>query len=115
MVLGEGFSSNKSPLFDCTNYAFWRVRMQNYLSTLGYKIWEATKNGYTTPSMPITDPIDKNTYGNNLKAKNYIMCGLVDNKLVKVKNYELVNEIWDKLKSIHEGDVNIKEAKLQTH
>jgi len=43
------------------------------------------------------------------------MCGLVDNELVKVMNYELEKEIWDKLKSIHEGDVKINEAKLQTH
>ena len=43
------------------------------------------------------------------------MCGLVDNELIKVMNYELVKEIWDKLKRIHEGDVKIKEVKLQTY
>ena len=43
------------------------------------------------------------------------MCGLVERELVKVMNYELAKEIWDKLKSIHEGDLKIKEAKLQTH
>lgn len=43
------------------------------------------------------------------------MCGLVDNKMTKVMTCTSAKEIWDKLKSIHEGDVKIKEAKLQTH
>jgi len=115
MTSGEGFSSNKAPLFDDTNYSFWILKMQTYLSALGYEIWGATKNGYTAPSITITDAADKNAYENNSKAKNAIMCGLVDNELVKVMNYELKKEIWDKMKSIYEGDMKIKEAKLQTH
>ena len=86
-----------------------------YLSALGYEILEAIKNGYTAPSMPITDAVDKKAYENNLKAKNAIMCRYVDRELVKVMNCELEKEIWDKLKSIHDGDMKIKEAKLQTH
>jgi len=53
MTSSEGFSSNKAPLFDGTNYSFWKFIMKTYLSALGYEIWEATKNGYTTPSMLI--------------------------------------------------------------
>jgi len=45
MASFEGLSSNKASLFDDTNYAFWRFKMQTYLSTLGYEIWEDTKNG----------------------------------------------------------------------
>ena len=86
-----------------------------YLSALGYEIWEAIENGYTTPSTPITDAAKKKAYENNSKAKNAIMCGLVDRELVKVMNYESAKEVSDKLKSIHEEDIKIKEAKLQTH
>jgi len=115
MTSSEGFSSNKSSLFDGTNYSFWKLRMKTYISALGYEIWEATKNGYTTPSMPITIAADRKEYESNSKAKNAIMCGLVDRELVRVMNYKSEKEIWDKLKSIHEGDMKIKEAKLQTH
>lgn len=82
---------------------------------MGYEIWEVTKNDYIAPSTPITDAINKKEYENNSKVKNAIMCGLMDKELVRAMNCESVKEIWDKLKNIHEGDVKIKEAKLQTH
>jgi len=115
MTSGEGFSSNKAPLFDGTNYSFWKLRMQTYLSALGYEIWAAIENGYTGPFMPIIDAVEKKAYENNSKAKNAIMFGLVDRELVKVMNCESTKETGDKLKSINEGDIKIKEAKLQTH
>ena len=31
----EGLSSNRYPLFDGTNYAFWSIRMRSYLMALG--------------------------------------------------------------------------------
>jgi len=65
--------------------------------------------------MPITDAVAKKAYENNSKAKIAIMCRLVDSELVKVMNCKSTKEIWVKLKSIHEGDMKIKEAKLQTH
>lgn len=40
------------------------------------------------------------------------MCGLVDSELVKFMGCKTAKEIWDKLKSIHEGYEKIKEAKL---
>ena len=91
MTSSEGFSSNKSSLFDGTNYSFWKLRMKTYISALGYEIWEATKNGYTTPSMPITIAADRKEYESNSKAKNAIMCGLVDRELVRVMNYKSKN------------------------
>jgi len=72
--------------------------MHTYLSALGYDIWEAVENGYTTPFTPITDAADKKAYGNNSKAKNVIMCGLVDSDLLRVMNCTSAKEIWDKLK-----------------
>jgi len=72
MNSGEGFSSNKAPLFDGTNYSFWKLKMNMCLSALGYEIWEAIKNGYTAPSTPITTTTDKKAYESNSKAKNAI-------------------------------------------
>lgn len=115
MAIGEGLFSNKAPLFDGTNYGFWRIKMQTYLCALGYDIWDSVENGYITPSTPLIDPEDKKLFGCNSKAKNAIMCGLVESELVKIMGCKTAKEIWDKLKSIREGDDKIKEAKLQTH
>jgi hypothetical protein len=49
MASQEGFFTNKVPLFDGTNYAFWSVRMWTYLMDLGFDIWKSFVNGYIAP------------------------------------------------------------------
>lgn len=84
MAFLEGPSSNKAPLFDGTNYAFWSIRMESYLSSLGFDVWMSAVNGYIMPTTPLTDLADKREYENNAKAKNAILCGLSNTELVKV-------------------------------
>jgi len=40
------------------------------------------------------------------------MYGLFDSELVNIMRCKSTKDIWDKLKRIHEGDENIKEANL---
>jgi hypothetical protein len=47
--------------------------MRTYLISLGFDIWSAIKNGYTTP---LTDATIKRINDNNAKAMNAILCGL---------------------------------------
>ena len=37
--LKEGGSLERPPLFDGTNYAYWRVQMRAFISTLDEKAW----------------------------------------------------------------------------
>ena len=37
------------PLFDGTNYAYWKVRMKVFLQTLGEKVWQAIEVGWIKP------------------------------------------------------------------
>jgi len=89
--------------------------MQIYLKSPRYDVWIAVANYYTPPTTTLTTPKQKKEFENDSKAQNALMCGLVDNEMTKVMTCTLAKEIWDKLKSIHEGDVKIKEVKLQTH
>ena len=57
----------------------------------------------------------KKLFENDSKVRNALFCGLSNSELVKVMNCKTAKEIWDKLKSVYEGDEKIKEAKLQTH
>ena len=34
------------PLFDGTNYAFWKVRMKYFLQALGEQVWQAIEVGW---------------------------------------------------------------------
>ena len=88
--------------------------MQAYIKSLGYDVWEAVRVGYNDSVTP-TDATTKKQAENDSKAQNALFSGLVNSELVKVVMCKTSKEIWDKLKSIHEGDEKIKEAKLQTH
>lgn len=114
MSSDEEFSSRKAPLSDGIKYAFWRLRMQTYLSALGFDIWESFKSGYIVPSTSPIDTTSKKLFESDSKVQNAIISGLVDSELVKVMGCTTAKKIWDKLKSIHEGDDKIKKAKLQT-
>ncbi|XP_043699838.1 uncharacterized protein LOC122650492 [Telopea speciosissima] len=115
MANREGSSSNKAPLFDGTNYAFWKLQMQTYLRSLSYDVWMSVETGYTLVEGPLTENAQKKAYENDSKAQNALMSGLVDSDLVKVMGCTTAKQIWDKLCSVHEGDAKIKEEKLQTH
>ena len=107
-------SNMKAPLFDGSNYSFWKIRMQAFIKSLGYDVWETVRVGYNATTVP-NDTASKKLADNDSKAQNALFSGLVDSELVKVIACKTAKEIWDKLQSIHEGDEKIKEAKLQTH
>ena len=37
------------PLFDGTNYAYWKVHMRAFLQSLNEKVWQAVEIGWTKP------------------------------------------------------------------
>ena len=49
MTSYEGTSSNKVPLFDGTNFSFWKVRMRTCLMSLGDDVWDVADIGYVNP------------------------------------------------------------------
>ena len=54
------------PLFDGTNYAYWKVRMRAFLQSLDEKMWQAIEIGWTKPKEVLTN-WDKAT----IKAANF--------------------------------------------
>ena len=49
MEIYEGTSSKKVPLFDGTNFSFWKIRMRNYVMSLGVDVWDVVDTGYVNP------------------------------------------------------------------
>ena len=37
------------PLFDGTNYAYWKVHMKVFLQAIGEKVWQAVEVGWIKP------------------------------------------------------------------
>ena len=49
MTSHEGTSTNKPPLFDGTNFTFWKVRMRTYIMPLGDTVWDVVETRYIKP------------------------------------------------------------------
>ena len=66
MTSYEGTSSNKVPLFDGTNFAFWKVRMRTYIMSLGADVWHVVETGYVKPVV-LASRDDKLEFSVNVK------------------------------------------------
>ena len=73
---------------------------------------QACLNTYNVPATIPIDPISRRLYESNSKAMYGILGGLAASKFVKVMNCSLAKEIWDKLKTVYEGDDKVKNTKL---
>jgi uncharacterized lipoprotein YehR (DUF1307 family) len=107
--------SNGIQQFDGRNYAYWSDRVKTYLTTLGVDIWYSFLNGYVIPNNAPTDPNEKKLMRCNSKAKHVILGALEPTIAIKVMGCNTAKEVWDKLKSIYEGDPKVKQVKLQQH
>jgi hypothetical protein len=114
MTSHEGTSTNKPPLFDGTNFSFWKVRMRTYIMALGVDVWDVVETGYTKPVV-LASKDDKLEFSFNAKAMNAILSGLAEAEFVKVMHLDSAKEMWDKLISSYEGNEKVKDAKLQTY
>ena len=54
------------PLFDGTNYAYWKVRMRAFLQSLDEKVWQAVEISWTKPTEVSADWDDA-----KIKAANF--------------------------------------------
>jgi hypothetical protein len=114
MTSHEGTSASKPPLFDGTNFSFWKIRMRTYLMALGADVWDVVETGYTKPVVLATKD-DKLEFSFNAKGMNAILNGLAEAKFFKVMHLDTTKAMWDKLINSYEGNEKVKDAKLQTY
>jgi hypothetical protein len=114
MTSHEGTSASKPPLFDGTNFTFWKIRMRTYLMALGVDVWDVVETGYTKPVV-LANQDDKLEFSFNDKGMNAILNGLAEAEFVKVMHLNTAKEMWDKIINSYEGNEKVKGAKLQTY
>jgi hypothetical protein len=104
----------RPPLFDGTNFGFWKVRMRTYIMALGANVWDVVETGYVK-LIVLASKDDKLEFSFNAKAMNVILSGLEEEEFVKVMHLETAKAMWDKHISSYEGNDKVKDAKLQTY
>eukprot|EP00253_Pinus_taeda_P011203 PITA_11203 len=85
----EREASIRPPIFDGTNFVYWKVRVTAYLQSLGTKVWHIIDTGYTFPSTTPIDLAEKKKYEMNEKAVNTLLGCLSHLEFVKVKQAKL--------------------------
>ena len=68
----EGSAVNKPPLFDGTNYAFWKAQMTVFIKSLGGAVQGSIEDGWTPPTITAEDstvkPLEKAKWTADHKA-----------------------------------------------
>eukprot|EP00253_Pinus_taeda_P032684 PITA_32684 len=108
-------ASGRPPLFDGTNFGFWKKRMTYYLMSLGPEVWHFVRNEYKMNTTLPTDQDERKAYIANAKAMKSITNGITDSEFTKIMHCTSAKEMLEKLVSLYDGDSKVKKAKIQTH
>ena len=102
------------PLFDGTNYAYWKVHMRTFLQSLDEKVWQAIKIGWTKPKEVPTDWDDTKIKATifNSWALNALFSAVNNEEFKKISFTETTKEAWTILQTTYERTKAIKDSKL---
>ena len=103
------------PLFDGTNYAYWKVRMRAFLQSLDEKVWQVGEIGWTKPTEAPADWDDAKIKAANFnnRALNAIFSAVTNEEFKKISSTETAKEVWTILQTTYEGTKAVKDSKLQ--
>ena len=84
------------PLFDATNYAYWKVRMRVFLQLLDEKVWQAMEIGWTKTTEVPGDWDDAKIKVANLnsRALNALFSVVTNEEFKKISSTETAKEAW---------------------
>ena len=113
--MDRGQSLIVPPLFDGTNYAYWKVRMKAFLQSLDKKVWRALEICWTKPKEAPADWDDAkiNAANFNSRALNTLFSAVANEEFKKISSTEIAKEAWTILQTTYEGTKAVKDSKLQ--
>jgi hypothetical protein len=111
------FPLGKPPTFDGEDYARWSDMMRLHLTSLHKSIWDVVEFGVQVPSVGDED-YDEDEVARivhfNSQATTILLASLSREEYNKVQGLKSAKEIWDVLKTAHEGDEVTKITKRET-
>jgi hypothetical protein len=107
----------KPPYFDSEDYCMWSDKMRHHLTSLHESIWDIVEFGVQVPQVGDKD-YDSDEAAQirhfNSQATSILLASLCREEYNKVQGLKNAKEIWDVLKTAHEGDEVIKITKRET-
>jgi len=119
----EGQSTIRPPMFKGSHFGWWKARMEDFIQTEDYELWDRITTGPTIPMKTVEGAkVPKVrvefSYGDlmalrkNAKAKNIFVCGLVTDEYNRISNCTTAKLIWDALVNAHEGTSQVKKFRV---
>jgi hypothetical protein len=107
----------KPPIFKGEDYNMWSDKMRHHLTSLHSSIWDIVEFGAQEPSVGDED-YDSDEVAQirhfNSQATTILLASLSQEEYNKVQGLKSAKEIWDVLKTAHEGDEVTKITKRET-
>ena len=84
------------PLFDGTNYAYWKIRMRAFLQSLDEKVWQAIKISRTKSMEAPANCDDAKIKAANFNSKslNVLFSAITNEEFKKISSTETAKEAW---------------------
>jgi hypothetical protein len=107
----------KPPVFDGEDYCMWSDKMRHHLTSLHVSIWDIVEFGAQVPSVGDegydSDEVAQIRHFDS-QATTILLASLCREEYNKVQGLKSAKEIWDVLKTAHEGDEVTKITKRET-
>lgn len=119
--LDEGYSNQRSPMFNGKHYPYWKTRMEIFIKVENYQVWRANELDFEVTKKnengemvrkPLEDYEKMTSMEMNNMAKKlpYYGLGTHDhNSVMGCKTGKLVKEL---LQVTHEGTIEVKRSKI---
>jgi hypothetical protein len=107
----------KPPYFDGEDYCMWSDKMRHHQTSLHESIWDIVEFGAQAPKVGDKDyDLDEAAQIRhfNSQATSILLASLCREEYNKVHGLKKAKEIWDVLKTAHEGDEVTKITKHET-
>ena len=111
----HGYSLVIPPHFDGNNYAYWKVRMKEFLKSIDEKVQNSIEYGWEKPTTPVSEwqTSQKEVAAFNSKAMNAIFNAVSMEKFKRISIVEVAHTVWNIVQTVHEGTKAVKINKLQ--
>ena len=103
------------PYFDGINYAYWKVKMKEFLKSIDERVWNSVEYGWEKPTTPVSEwqTSQKEVAAFNNKAMNAIFNAVSMEEFKRISNVEVTYTAWNILQTVHKGTKAVKINKLQ--
>ena len=103
------------PLFDGTNYVYWKICMRVFLQSLDEKVWQAVEIGWTKPMEVLAnwDDAKIKTANFNNRALNALFSAVTIEEFKKISSTKTAKKAWTILQTTYEGTKVVKDSNLQ--